>query len=233
MGGQSNMVGLGKKTDLLTAQLPENVVYHNFGFRQGLKSPKQELFGPEIGLANALSLHFPKRKFILIKYAIGGASLLDWAPDYDQEKAKITGNPANFGAMYQDFQIKIDSLLKNVRHEQVAVLWMQGERDARKPKAGVDYYHNFQKLILAFRQDANDNQLPFLFGEVNPPAHAYAARDTVREAQIRIANEDPNAFLIETDDLEKWEDNLHYSSKGLLELGRRYAKKLIEIEENN
>jgi len=41
----------------------------------------------------------------------------------------------------------------------------------------------------------------------------YAALATVRAAQRRIAKDFPNVFIIETDDLEKLKDNLHYNGK--------------------
>ena len=90
MGGQSNMVGLAKQDTTQKWSFP-NITYHDFGFRFNLINPDDNL-GPEVGLATELNKHFPDRKFILIKYAIGGASLLYWAPNYSKVKAEITGN---------------------------------------------------------------------------------------------------------------------------------------------
>ena len=64
-------------------------------------------------------------------------------------------------------------------------------------------------------------------GEVNPPAERYPAREIVRLAQRKAADEMPNVYLVETDDLSKWDDALHYDSEGLLALGRRFARTLI------
>lgn len=64
---------------------------------------------------------------------------------------------------------------------------------------------------------------------VNPPADRYAALETVRKAQRQIAKDLPFVYIVETDDLEKLKDNLHYNSAGQLELGQRFGRKLIQL----
>ncbi len=220
------MVGAGKIDDIGNSSLPENIKYYNYGMSPGFKALPTDQFGP------VLSTKYPDQKFILIKYAIGGASMLDWAPDYDSIKAKVTGTPELFGNMYQAFIDKTDSILQHVKHKKIALLWMQGERDARIPEAGVDYYVNFKNLIDSIRIDSKNSNLPILFGRINPPVARYPALDVVRKAQEMIIKNIANTFLVETDDLEKWDDKVHYSSKGQLELGKRFGEHLVMILEN-
>ena len=163
-----------------------------------------------------------------MKYAIGGASLLDWAPDYSKEKAEITGN-ARFGNMFGQFFQIIDSLQANSEVLPTAMLWMQGERDARIPAAGKDYYKNFKHFIEAIRKRLGKPEFPIIFGMVNPPADRYPALEIVRKAQRQVAKDLPNVFIIETDDLPKWADNLHYNSEGILAMGSRYGQLLKPI----
>jgi len=224
MGGQSNMTGLAKKEYLPNPELPKNIQFIDYGLKGTLKTMPNN-FGPEYGLSEKLNRAFPNQDFTLLKYSIGGASLLDWAPDYNKETAEITGN-AKFGNVYAKCFAKIDSLLANQEVLPTAFLWMQGERDARIPAAGKDYYINFKELISAIRDRIGQRDLPFIFGMVNPPADRYAALETVRKAQRKIAKELPNVFLIETDDLEKLKDNLHYNAAGQLEMGRRFGEQL-------
>lgn len=226
LAGQSNMEGLGKVSDLSPMNF-DNIHFFDFGLNSNMKKPSGN-FGPEIGLAKTLSENFPNRKFIFIKYAIGGSSLLDWAPKYDAEKAKITGHP-EFGNMYAKLLELTDSLTNGLNTKPVAVLWMQGERDARVPEAGKDYYKNFKHLIQSLRKDLGYKSMPFLFGKVNPPRETYLALETVNKAQFKTIEKIKNTFLISTDNLDKWGDNLHYSSKGQLELGERFGEKLVEI----
>jgi hypothetical protein len=226
MGGQSNMVGAGKNEDIPSFTFSEDIEYLNFGLDGNRTSTNR--FGPEVGIAKLMAKEFPGQKFLLLKYAQGGASLLDWAPEYDSIKAKITGNE-RFGNMYSIFKSKIDSLDATGQYKFKAFLWMQGERDARIPEAGVNYFENFKNLVESVRDDTSTPNLPVLFGMVNPPRERYPALDTVRWAQSHIASVDKSVFKIETDDLEKWDDNLHYSSIGQEKLGRRFGEQLIEI----
>ncbi|MEM6805480.1 MAG: sialate O-acetylesterase, partial [Bacteroidota bacterium] len=186
-------------------------------------------FGPERSLKDELMSYKPlgHRQVFLVKYAIGGSSMLDWAPDYSHEKAKITGN-VHFGNMFETFFQYIDSIRHEYNPEIKALLWMQGERDARIPEAGKEYYNNFKKFIQAFRKRIGNEKLPIIFAKVNPPKERYAAVEIVNEAQKRIADEMEGVYMIETEGLGKFDDEVHYNTEGQLELGKRFAAELIK-----
>lgn len=227
LAGQSNMVGHGRMQDIADDGIiaPPNVRF--FSGREETSLTERSGFGPELSLAEECASAAPGREIVLVKYAIGTTSLLDWAPDWDADRARITGN-AHRGALYLQLMAIIDEMpLEGARF--AGVLWMQGERDARIEAAGKEYYDNIRNLIGAFREDLNRQDLPFLMGKVNPPPQRYPARDIVRLAQERIAADLPNVYLIETDDLSKRDDALHYDSEGLLELGRRFARTLVAV----
>ncbi|WKN40430.1 sialate O-acetylesterase [Tunicatimonas pelagia] len=228
MGGQSNMVGSGRVADLDSVNIPDHITYFNRGMKPNFSQDSLS-FGPEIGLSQILHQHFPDSNFILVKYAIGGASLLDWAPDYDSAQATITRN-VRFGVMYDSLWKYVSQATATVNEptEIAALLWMQGERDARIPEAGVDYYPHFRTFIERIRQDADRPNLPIIFGLVNPDPARYAAVDTVQAAQRRIANEMDDVWMIDTSDLGKWDDNVHYNSAGQLELGQQFGQALVK-----
>lgn len=227
------MVGSGRIADLDTATIPDHINYFDRGMRPDFRQDSLS-FGPEIGLSQVLHQHFPDANFLLIKYAIGGASLLDWAPDYDSTQAVITGN-AHFGAMYDSLWKYTTQAMATVDEttEIAALLWMQGERDARIPEAGVDYYPHFKNFIERIRQDADHPGLPIIFGLVNPDPARYAAVDTVQAAQRRIAREMDYVWMIDTSDLAKWDDEVHYNSDGQLELGHRFGKVIVKCLESS
>jgi hypothetical protein len=131
--------------------------------------------------------------------------------------------------MYEHLLTIVDSVTHGRTTKISALLWMQGERDARIPEAGKAYYQNFDFLIESIRTDFNSPNLPIIYAKVNPPKENYPALTVVNEAQLRIEKNVRNAYLIETDGIEKWNDKLHYSSTGQLELGRRFGLKLTEI----
>jgi len=228
MGGQSNMVGKGKMKDLEKQDFG-NISYFDFGLEPDFTNSVDN-FGPEVGVAEALNNEFSNDNFILIKYAIGGSSLLDWSPNYSKEKAEITGYP-EFGNMYNSLFAKIDSVMPGLNYEIVAFLWMQGERDARIPEAGKDYYNNFKQLIDSLRNDLNKPNLPIIYGKISPPKSRYPALDTVLLAQLKINRDIENTYIIDTDDIETWADSTHYSSNGQLKLGKKFGAKLVEILE--
>lgn len=227
LGGQSNMVGGGKKANIESSNLPGHIRYINFGKNARLVT-QTESFGPELSLGQNLAKAFHNQPFILLKYAVGGSSLLDWAYRYSAEKAEITGHP-EFGNMFADFAWKIDSIEELFDVKGTALLWMQGERDARIPEAGKDYKENLSNFITDFRERMKVTDLPFIMGMVNPPADHYAALETVRKAQVDVAASLDQVYTVNTDDLEKFDDNLHYNEQGLLKLGERYGEILIPL----
>lgn len=130
--------------------------------------------------------------------------------------------PTSDGA-YRHLQDAIAGARLPVSADVAAVLWMQGERDAGNNDVGREYLANLTQLIAAFRHDLALPDLPFVMGLVNPPADRYPAQAAVRAAQRTAAAEIANVYLVDTDDLSKRADRLHYDTPGLLELGRRFA----------
>jgi Carbohydrate esterase, sialic acid-specific acetylesterase len=228
LAGQSNMVGQGATVDLGVEQatLPRTVKYF-LGMEETAPADRPR-FGLELTLGQELARAMPEREIILVKYAVGGTSLLAWAPEWNSTRADITRN-ADAGPLYRQLRDIIAELRLRSGTEVGAVFWMQGERDAWLPEVAREYFDNLTELVAAFRRDLNAPELPFLFGLVNPPSAIYPAREIVREAQARAAREIPGVYLVATDDLMKWDDDLHYDTSGILELGRRFAATFLAV----
>lgn len=228
LAGQSNMAGLGVTRELTPEQtrMPRNVRYVHAG--QDATFAGQSAFGPEVAIAHELARALPDRQIVIIKYAVGGTSLLAWAPAWDSVRAVQTDN-ATAGPLYRHLRDAIAGARLPASAEIAAVLWMQGERDARYTEAGRDYLANLRELVAALRRDLNSPLLPFVLGLVNPPDDSYSAQSEVRAAQRRAAAEIASVYLVETDDLSKRNDRLHYDTRGLLELGRRFAAVVISL----
>jgi len=232
LAGQSNMVGGGKKAQITIPKISDNIIYYNYGKRMNLEIVSDDRFGPEIGIMEELTKHFPNEKFIILKYAVGGASMYGWSPDRDEEKVKVMGHP-HFGKM-SDSLFKYTALaIKDKKVSPTAFVWMQGETDAKYELAGKEYAYNFKKLIEAVRKEYNEKELPIIFGKVNPIASRYPGLLAVQSSQRSIAKDIANAYLVETDGLEKRSDSLHYSSKGLLGLGHRFGKIIVKVINEN
>ncbi len=220
LAGQSNMLGLGILSELGDATLPSGVTLFDL-------NPRAGSFGPELGFAHSFLELVPLDELWLIKYAVGGSSLLAWEPDWSAERAELADD-ADKGPLYQRL---IRHFERRTQGEEIAVLaclWMQGESDSRYLVAAAEYERNLKRLISSLRQDLNQPDLPFILGLANPPAATFDYASDVRTAQRQVAKTDRQVHLVETDGLTKLADDLHYDSAGQLELGRRFARQLAD-----
>lgn len=76
---------------------------------------------------------------------------------------------------------------------------------------------------------AHARDLPFIFGQVDPPADRYPASEEVRNAQRAAERLIPRSKMVSTEGLAKHDDQLHYNTAGQLELGRRFARAYLEL----
>ena len=79
------------------------------------------------------------------------------------------------------------------------------------------------------RKDLEARDLPFIFGQVDPPADRYPASEKVRNAQRAAEQLIPCSKMVSTEGLAKHDDQLHYNTVGQLELGRRFARAYLEL----
>jgi len=231
LAGQSNMVGSG-----VTAEVPERWRTAPANLRLFIdERPSPWLdgdrFGPEVGFGIELVTAMPDTPTVLCKVARSGANLYyDWNPD-----GVSRGDEDVYrGPVYPALLAAVDAVSKQVREQGetpliAGMLWMQGERDSVIEVMANAYDANLRAFILQVREDLGNTDLPFLMGQIGPRIielpdleYRHAFRDTVREAQTAVAESMPDVALIGTDDLPQ-SDNLHFTTAGLLELGRRYA----------
>jgi hypothetical protein len=232
LAGQSNMVGRGRYDDLPAGEraLPDNVTFHQVALNSNLRHVQGQL-GPEYGMAHTLAPSYTGETLV-VKYAVDASSLLDWAPRWDAARAEITGNP-HFGPLYHSLLGFVDQVqaARETPCLPAAVLWMQGERDARFLEAGREYEQNLEALIRRLRLDLDTPGLPFLLGRINPPADHYPAVGEVQRAQAAVAQRLDGVVLILTEGLAKQPDELHYNTAGQIELGKRFAEAYLQIDE--
>lgn len=216
--GQSNMVG--KRS--IASELPEELrgEQENLFFNGQTWVPlspgitEKKGFGPEISFAKEFSAMLEERVGI-IKHSRGGTSLAEkWSP-------------ANPNSLYAELLAKVAAARKGRNIQIVGMIWMQGEKDSKSSSMADAYAENLEKFIAAARNDFGSPQMPFVAGRVNPPKQRYAYVDEVRKAQTHC-QADRYAF-IDCDALEKGPDNLHYTTKGIVELGRTFAEAMMEL----
>lgn len=218
LAGQSNMLGLGMLSELDDAALPGGVTLFDL-------NPRAGCFGSELGFAHSFLELMPLGELWLVKYAVGGSSLLAWEPEWSAERADLADD-AEKGPLYERLIHHFERSTQGEEIDVLACLWMQGESDSRYQVAAAQYERNLKRLVSSLRQDLNQPDLPFILGLANPPAAAFDHASVVRTAQRQVAKADQHVHLVETEGLTKLADDLHYDSAGQLELGRRFAHQL-------
>ena len=236
LAGQSNMVGSG-----VTAEVPDRWRTAPANLRlfvDGEVCPwlSGDRFGPEVGFGVELATALPDTRIVLLKVARSGANLYyDWNPD-----GVSRGDEDVYrGPVYPALLASMDALSARLRRQgettvTAGMLWMQGERDSVIEAMADAYDMNLRAFIRRVRLDLGPG-LPFLMGQVSPRIielpglrYRHAFRETVRRAQAAVAESVPGVALICTDDLPQ-SDNLHFTTAGLLELGRRYAAACLRM----
>lgn len=232
LAGQSNMVGQGNTGELAPElkTTPPNVEYYLDGKRTDFAH--QSTFGPEVAFSHELARAYPDKIIVIIKYATGGTSLMAWSPEWNAERAALTWNRFS-GHLYERLMKIIREVNGQPGARYVAVVWMQGERDAQYREAGRQYAANLKALVHALRRDLKSPDLPFVLGLVNPPTAGYPGLDLVRKAQQEAEKALPNTALVATDGLTKHRDDLHYDTQGEIELGRRFAAAVLELRKKS
>ena len=213
LAGQSNMMGKGKTFELPATyrKTPANVHFYYQGRERNLA--QFAFFGPEVSFAHEVARAFPQDTHILIKQAATGSSIQQWQPEQ---------------ALYKGLLRQIDFSLSQAQPRIDAVLWMQGESDARSPALAAQYTPRLTRLIQSLRTDLKSPNSLFLIGEINPEDEAFTMTSQVQASQRQVQHALPNTALISTQGLGKLFDHVHYDARGQMELGKRFALAYIQ-----
>jgi hypothetical protein len=212
LAGQSNMMGKGKTHKLPAAykKTPSNVKFYYQGRPRDLA--KYSYFGPEVGFAHAVARAYPHDTHIIIKHVATGSSIQQWLP----------GSRLYNGLLRQREFI---GLSKDAKIE--AIIWMQGEKDARNKQRASSYESHLKRFISGLRTNLESPNTLFVMGKINPEDAAFTMTEVVQKAQERVQHSLPNTVLVSTKGLGKIYDHVHYDADGQLELGKRFARAYV------
>lgn len=244
LAGQSNMVGQGQSREV-PAELLKNDKVLAFVNGEGReftpefdsKLRKQKWhydltkanwmpydvktghIGPDVGFIQEYAKSGKEESFGIIKFAVNATSLdAHW----------LNKGHHKFGLLSQMLVETVQAAQKQKPVEIIGMLWMQGESDACGDEAGGKYAENLKTLIEKIRTECKAPEMVFICGRVNPPPAKYPGAEKVREAQMNCSL--PDTYWVDCDDLPKRKDDLHYTTEGQLELGKRFARKLLEAK---
>jgi len=180
-----------------------------------------------------------KKKVIVVKQAWGARPIMRW-----YKKWKLSEFTSPTGAdLYDSLVNKIDLAIYNETLASVSFFWMQGERDARLSYSAA-YGESLMGLHNQLKEKFDREDVNFIIGRINDfgfgKEERYPEWQLVREIQENFAMSNPNVEWINTDDLNDGysrngkviENDLHMSAEGYKILGERFAKKGVELINN-
>lgn len=176
--------------------------------------------GPALAFAKAVIEERPESSILLVPCAKGGTLIAAWAPAESRD------------TLY-------GSCLARAREAAelgtiAGVLWYQGESDTDRYDLTSAWPGAFADLIAAVRADLGKPDLPVLMVSIGdwPVNGPYAARFPAwRELQAaQDAFSAPGVTVIAAAGLDRNDDELHLSTDGAIELGRKLAHAWLDSE---
>jgi hypothetical protein len=220
--------------------------------RQASESPDR--FGPELGFGNRLQELEPAAAIALIKHAHSGTNLYaQWAPGGNATDTAHWGPQFKVFVQTVDAGLqglRAQGYAPVIR----GMIWQQGENDAFSGNLATtnatviaafvhavsdQYGTNLAHFIQRVREQFSSPDMLFVYGYVLPPPNNPPGRDAVRRGERAVDQNSgdplavPGAFVVATDDLPHRatdpgtrypQDDLHFSTNGTLDLGRRMAE---------
>jgi hypothetical protein len=186
---------------------------------------------PAVSFTPTLKKALVEDEVIVIKSAQGGQPIRRWykawkAPE-DAEVKKAKGETVP-GDLYDVLLKKVKEGIQDKKLDTITFVWMQGESDAQRGPVNV-YEASLRGLIKQLRDDLKRPDVRVVIGRLSDFKKGQPGWDTVRSAQEKVVKEDPLAALVDTDDLNGANNDLHYNQKGYEELGRRFATRALEL----
>jgi hypothetical protein len=194
---------------------------------------------PNLSFTPTVEEAFGKDKVMVVKDAQGGQPIRRW---YKKWKTAQGDAPEKTGDLYDRLMARVKTETNGKKFDTITFVWMQGERDA-KEKHGDVYAESMRGLIDQLSADMDGQKIHFVLGRLSDFDNdntRYPHWTMVREAIIKVAEEDPLGAWVDTDDLNNkpgkdgaTRDDLHYTKEGYVTLGKRFAEAAIKLIQNN
>ena len=142
------------------------------------------------------------------------------------------------GDLYDRLMKAVKASIEGRKIETVTLVWMQGEADSKEH--GEVYAASLKGLKSQVSEDLGRTDINFVIGRLSDhglDSTRFPHWTMVRKAQIAVANADPRAVWVDTDDLntgldakgKQVVDDLHYSVEGYKILGKRFADAAMSL----
>jgi len=216
--GQSNMAGRGEMDRVLPISDDRIQMFRNDRWQKAVEplyDDRADLAGVGLGMSFASSIL--KRNLVqnvgLLPCAVGSTAIEDWLP----------GTPH-----YQRAVAVIKTALATDTYENMlgAILWHQGEDDAKDKILAEKYRDRIVSLVWSFRRDLNMPSLPFISGELGDfinAATGYPYGPDISAVLKELESILPDYACVSAEGLASKDDGLHFNAPSLREFGKRYA----------
>ena len=189
---------------------------------------------PNISFTPTVEEAFGKENVTVVKSAQGGQPIRRW---YKEWKPAKGDGPAATGDLYDKLMTAVKAAAGDTKYKTITFVWMQGERDAKELHGEV-YAKSMRGLIDQVSADMGGQKIHFVIGRLSDfdmENKKYKHWTMVRDAQVKVAEDDPLGAWVDTDDLndkgtpEKVKHDLHYTKDGYKTLGKRFADEAIKL----
>ena len=222
LAGQSNMAGRGlvepqdtvPNTRVYTINKQGDMIYA----KEPLHFYEPSMSGLDSGLSFGKSLikHIPDSiSVLIIPTAVGGSSISQWLNDSIHREVKLFTNfkeKAELGMRFGTVK---------------GILWHQGESDAKTKEAPL-YQIKLSELFYQFRKIIGNQEATVVIGQLG----SYSTNPMWSKINDHIkyyVSTDPNAGMINTQDLKEKGDKVHFNSEAQRVMGERYAIEFMKI----
>lgn len=192
---------------------------------------------PGTSFTPAVEKEFGKERVIIVHDAQSGCPIRNWVKDWKPAPGKnLKGAKQPNGHLCDRLMGKVKPAIEGQKIETVTFIWMQGERDAKEGHGEV-YAKSFTMLIDQLKTDLQRKNIAFVIGRISDHGIKNGMKipdwPVVRDAQVKLAEADPQGAWVDTDDLNGPKDGLHYDAPGYAKLGERFAEAAIKLIKKN
>jgi hypothetical protein len=212
--GGSNMSGGRSKVEELPEELKGELAKALFfDGTQWLPLSAEKMnkrgFGCEVSFAASMTERLG-RTIGVIKHSSHGTSL------------DTVWSPATPDSLYREFIRKVEAARKVRPIEIVGLIMVQGSGDSKEQKKAEAYAANLQAWMQAVRKDLQAPNLLVVCSRLRAgqPKEKFPFAPLVRQAQ------EAGSEYVDCDALEVGDDEVHFTAKGQIDLGRLFADKL-------
>jgi hypothetical protein len=233
--GAQNLVDAGLQTDAdRNARFtygasfdPANVDSYAWGDVRGHVAKSVYVYGPEVGFERTLYAN-GLRDIAIIKvadnFSVPNAGPWPWT-----NKDPNGASPDFYNHWSAFINARLAELTSNGDTYTIAgFVWDQGIDDALNNATQAQYQANLTSLVALLRADYGTATTPFVLARSKSPMPSQTAMNAVRDAQVAVADADPHAVWIDTDDLPNVNIH-HFSADSQLVIGEREAKAYLAL----